>query len=222
MRGGVRSKSSSCQSQQCCDCGNIYTAFKSNPYAEFNFFCDVPFAAYQVIHSGIPITEEFFEAFEQNQQTYEAQYAFKSLKTVRDTWHDNQFFIKSFFLWDSFMAMVAISSMRNIHQQLDENEFAELEYMHITVVTSNEPDGKSDGSNPCFNGRNVPKFNLEKNGVHSGHIQTGIQDPFCLHENEEGLCKDGSIEEVTRPDSVRVTVATRAKPNRGNKLELLE
>ncbi|PWA78875.1 inosine/uridine-preferring nucleoside hydrolase domain-containing protein [Artemisia annua] len=227
MGGGVRSKSSSCQPQQCCDCGNIFTAFRSNPYAEFNFFCD-PFAAYQVIHSGIPITlvpldatntipitYEFFETFKNNQQTYEAQYAFKSLKMVHDTWHDNQFY-KSFFLWDSFMAMVAISSMRNIHQQLDENEFAELEYMNITVVTSNKPYGISDGSNPCFDGRDVPKFNLDKNGVHSGHIQTGIQDLFCLRENEEGLCKDGSIEEVTGPDSVRVIVATRAKPNRGN------
>ena len=60
---------------------------------------------FQVIHSGIPITlvpldatntipitDKFFETFERNQQTYEAQYAFKSLKMVHDTWHDNQFF----------------------------------------------------------------------------------------------------------------------------------
>ena len=59
----------------------------------------------QVIHSGIPITivpldatntipitQSFFEAFERNQHTYEAQYAFKSLKMVRDTWFDDQFY----------------------------------------------------------------------------------------------------------------------------------
>lgn len=59
----------------------------------------------QVIHSGIPvtlvpldatntipITREFFEALEKNQHTYEAQYCFKSLKMVRDTWVDDHFY----------------------------------------------------------------------------------------------------------------------------------
>lgn len=59
----------------------------------------------QVIHSGIPITlvpldatntipitKEFFEAFEKLQLTYEAQYCFKSLKVSRDTWFDNNFY----------------------------------------------------------------------------------------------------------------------------------
>lgn len=59
----------------------------------------------QVIHSGIPvtlvpldatntipITQNFFEEFERNQHTYEAQYVFKTLKMVRDTWFDNQFY----------------------------------------------------------------------------------------------------------------------------------
>ncbi|MCH88490.1 inosine-uridine preferring nucleoside hydrolase-related family protein, partial [Trifolium medium] len=72
--------------------------------AEFNIFGD-PFAAYQVIHSGIPVTlvpldatntipisEEFFDEFEKNQDTYEAQYCFKSLKMTRDTWFDNNFY----------------------------------------------------------------------------------------------------------------------------------
>jgi len=58
-----------------------------------------------VIHSGIPVTlvpldatntiptiEEFFDEFEKSQDTYEAQYCFKSLKMVRDTWFDNQFY----------------------------------------------------------------------------------------------------------------------------------
>ncbi|KVH91352.1 Inosine/uridine-preferring nucleoside hydrolase [Cynara cardunculus var. scolymus] len=217
MGGGVRSKNptgccpkndTSCQPQQCGDHGNMFTAFRSNPYAEFNFFGD-PFAAYQVIHSGIPvtlvpldatntipITQEFFETFERNQQTYEAQYIFESLKMARDTWFDDQFFT-SYFMWDSFMSGVATSSMRNMYEP-EKNEFAELEYINITVITSNTPYGISDGSNNLFDGRKISKFKLQKDGVHSGHVQTGIQDPFCL---------------LTGPDSVRVLVATRAKPN---------
>ncbi|KAI3692297.1 hypothetical protein L6452_32111 [Arctium lappa] len=228
MGGGVRSNfcpknDTSCQPQQCGDHGNMFTAFRSNPYAEFNFFGD-PFAAYQVIHSGIPvtlvpldatntipITQEFFETFERNQHTYEAQYVFKSLKAVRDTWSDDQFFT-SYFMWDSFMSGVAASSMRNI-QEHEKNEFAEMEYMNITVITSNKPYGISDGSNNLFDGRKISKFKLQKNGVHSGHVQTGIQDPFCLRENGTGICKDGYTEEVTGPDSVRILVTTRAKPN---------
>ncbi|KAF5815530.1 putative inosine/uridine-preferring nucleoside hydrolase domain, ribonucleoside hydrolase [Helianthus annuus] len=232
MGGGVRSKnptgccpknaSSTCQPQQCGDHGNMFTAFRSNPYAEFNLFGD-PFAAYQVFHSGIPITlvpldatntipitHEFFEAFEKNQRTYEAQYVFKSLKIARDTWFDDQFYT-SYFMWDSFMAGVAASAMRNIRDE--ENEFAEMEYMNITVITSNEPYGIPDSSNAFFGDRKIPKFNLKKNGVHSGHVQIGIQDPFCFRGNATGICKDGYTEEVTGPDSVRVRVATRAKPN---------
>ncbi|KAL9993615.1 putative inosine/uridine-preferring nucleoside hydrolase domain, ribonucleoside hydrolase [Helianthus debilis subsp. tardiflorus] len=232
MGGGVRSKnptgccpknaSSTCQPQQCGDHGNMFTAFRSNPYAEFNLFGD-PFAAYQVFHSGIPITlvpldatntipitHEFFEAFEKNQRTYEAQYVFKSLKIARDTWFDDQFYT-SYFMWDSFMAGVAASAMRNIRDE--ENEFAEMEYMNITVITSNEPYGIPDSSNAFFADRKIPKFNLKKNGVHSGHVQIGIQDPFCFRGNATGICKDGYTEEATGPDSVRVRVATRAKPN---------
>ncbi|KAJ0936902.1 putative inosine/uridine-preferring nucleoside hydrolase domain, ribonucleoside hydrolase [Helianthus annuus] len=232
MGGGVRSKnptgccpknaSSTCQPQQCGDHGNMFTAFRSNPYAEFNLFGD-PFAAYQVFHSGIPITlvpldatntipitREFFEAFEKNQRTYEAQYVFKSLKIDRDTWFDDQFYT-SYFMWDSFMVGVAASAMRNIRDE--ENEFAEMEYMNITVITSNEPYGIPDSSNAFFADRKIPKFNLKKNGVHSGHVQIGIQDPFCFRGNATGICKDGYTEEVTGPDSVHVRVATRAKPN---------
>ena len=57
MGGGVKSKNptgccpenvnSTCEPQQCGDRGNIFTGYKSNPYAEFNIFGD-PFAAYQV------------------------------------------------------------------------------------------------------------------------------------------------------------------------------
>lgn len=58
-----------------------------------------------MIHSGIPVTlvpldatntipisRNFYEEFEKNQRTYEAQYCFKSLKLARDTWFDDQFF----------------------------------------------------------------------------------------------------------------------------------
>lgn len=44
----------------------------------------------------IPITENFFRAFEQKQSTYEAKYCFQSLKIARDTWFDNQFYTVSY------------------------------------------------------------------------------------------------------------------------------
>lgn len=74
-------------------------------------------------------------------------------------------------MWDSFMVGLALSQMRsNSH---GENEFAEMEYMKITVVTSNEPYGTSDGSNPLIDwvSSNINiNFKVEKNGVHSGHV----------------------------------------------------
>ncbi|KAI3703627.1 hypothetical protein L1987_73819 [Smallanthus sonchifolius] len=176
MGGGVRSKnptgccpkndSSSCQLQQCGDHVTLVPLDATNT---------------------IPITQSFFKEFERNQHTYEAQYVFKTLKMVRDTWFDNQFY-QSCFMWDSFMSGVSTSIMRNLHRRNGENEFAEMEYMNITVITSNKPYGISDGSNNLFDGRRVPKFNL-KIGVHSGHVQTGIQDPFCLQNHGAGRCK---------------------------------
>lgn len=91
-------------------------------------------------------------------------------------------------MWDSFMTGVSTSIMRNLHKENGENEFAEMEYMNITVITSNKPYGTSDGSNSLFDGH-VQKFNLKKNGVHSGHVQTGIHDPFCLQDIGRGRCK---------------------------------
>ncbi|GER30179.1 pyrimidine-specific ribonucleoside hydrolaserihA [Striga asiatica] len=235
MGGGVRSKnptgccpknsSSFCQPQQCGNRGNIFTDYTSNPYAEFNMFGD-PFAAYQVIHSGIPvtlvpldatntipITSEFYEEFEKNQHTYEAQYCFRSLKIARDTWFDDQFFM-SYFMWDSFLSGVATSIMLKENNSNGENEFAEMEHMNITVVTSNKPYGISDGSNPFFDGLWKPKFNLKKNGVHSGHVYARLRDPFCITKNGKGRCKDGYTQEVTGPEGARVLVAVKAKPNR--------
>ncbi|KAM3265745.1 putative protein isoform X1 [Capsicum annuum] len=234
MGGGIRSKnpkgccpdnaSSSCQPQQCGDHGNLFTDYTSNPYAEFNIFMD-PFAAYQVIHSGIPITivpldatntipvnKFFFETFEKNQHTYEAQYCFKSMKMVRDTWFNDQFY-KSYFIWDSFMAGVAASILRKRYNHQGENEFAEMEYMNVTVVTSNKPYGISDGSNPFFDDSKAPRFNLERNGVHSGHVQTRLGDPFCIVKNGRGRCQDGYTKEVDKPGGVPVLVAVKAKPN---------
>lgn len=59
----------------------------------------------QVFHSGVPVTlvpldatntipinKQFFETFENNQKTYEAQYVFLSLKIARDTWFDEEFY----------------------------------------------------------------------------------------------------------------------------------
>ncbi|XP_026665801.2 uncharacterized protein LOC103721032 [Phoenix dactylifera] len=232
MGGGVRSKvpcpknsSTSCIPQQCGDLGNLFDACNSNPYAEFNIFVD-PFSAYQVFHSGIPITlvpldatntipinKQFFMAFQQRQDTYEAQYCFQSLKIIHDTWPDNQFYT-SFFMWDSFTAGIAISIMRNADNFNGENEFAEMEYLNLTVVTSNKPYGIHDGSNPFFDGRAIPKFSLQKHGVHSGHVQTGLQDPFCfVPGSDKGKCKDGYTKEVTGSEGVHVLVAKIAKPN---------
>lgn len=92
-------------------------------------------------------------------------------------------------MWDSFLSGVASSIMRNLPNIDGENEFAEMRYMNITVITSNKPYGISDGSNPFFDGRATPRFNLQKAGVHSGHVQMGLRDPFCLVENGKGRCK---------------------------------
>ena len=100
-------------------------------------------------------------------------------------------------MWDSFLSGVATSIMRKPHNEKGENEFAEMEYMNITVVTSNEPYGISDGSNPFFDGHKTPKFNLKKDGVHGGHVQTGLRDPFCLVKKGKGRCKVPSLSGVS-------------------------
>ena len=66
--------------------------------------CTSDISLLQVLHSGIPVTvipldatntipvtESVFKAFEQKQNTYEAQYSFKALKMAHDTWPDNHF-----------------------------------------------------------------------------------------------------------------------------------
>lgn len=92
-------------------------------------------------------------------------------------------------MWDSFLSGVAASIMLKENNVDGENEFAEMEHMNITVITSNEPYGASDGSNPLFNGLEKPKFGLERGGVHSGHVQNGLRDPFCIVKNGKGRCK---------------------------------
>ncbi|GMI69822.1 nucleoside hydrolase 3 [Hibiscus trionum] len=129
----------------------------------------------------IPITEEFFMAFEASQGTYEAEYCFRSLKTKIAPHSADK-------------SGTYIYSINGIH---------ELNCRY----------GISDGSNPFFDNLTVPKFKLKKDGVHSGHAQTGLREPFCFVENGKGKCKDGYTMEVTGPDAVQVLVATKAKPN---------
>ncbi|KAF8765664.1 hypothetical protein HU200_008161 [Digitaria exilis] len=209
----------------CGDHGNLFTSYSTNPNAEFNIFED-PFSAYQVFHSGIPITlvpldatntipinEEFFYEFQRHQNTYEAQYCFNALKMARDTWFDDQFYT-SYFMWDSFTSGIAISSMRNDKNGKFGNDFAQLEYMNVTVITSNKPYGIHDGSNPLFDDRTTPKFGLKKGGVHSGHVQTGVTDNFCrVKGSNKGRCEDGYTKEVSSPEAAHIRVATKAKPN---------
>ncbi|RCV17777.1 hypothetical protein SETIT_3G246900v2 [Setaria italica] len=214
MGGGVRSKNptgccpknatTSCTRQQCGDHGNLFTSYSTNPNAKFNIFED-PFSAYQVFHSGIPITlvpldatntipinEEFFYEFQQHQSTYEAQYCFKALKMARDTWFNDQFYT-SYFMWVPLLL---------------------LEYMNVTVITSNKPYAMHDGSNTLFDYRTTPKFGLKKGGVHSGHVQTGISDSFCrVKGSNKGRCEDGYTKEVSSPEAAHIRVATKAKPN---------
>lgn len=97
--------------------------------------------------------------------------------------------VQSYFMWDSFLSGVATSIMLKKNNSNGENDFAEMEYMNITVITSNKPYGISDGSNPFFYGLKKPKFDLVRNGVHSGHVQTGLRDPFCIVKNGKGRCK---------------------------------
>ncbi|CAN6355213.1 unnamed protein product [Urochloa humidicola] len=209
--------------------GNLFTASAANPAAEFNFFGD-PFAAYHVlVRSGVPVTlvpldatntvpvtDAFYAEFRQRQGTQEARYAFRSLDAVlaRHVRRSGDHSDTGYYMWDSFAAGVMLSSMRRGGGGGGGNEFAELEYMNITVVTSNRPYGVRDGSNPFFDGRATPKFGLEEGGVHSGHVQTGIRDGFCLVAgSNKGKCEDGYTKEASGPEAVRVHVATTAKPS---------
>ncbi|URE02289.1 Inosine-uridine preferring nucleoside hydrolase [Musa troglodytarum] len=117
-------------------------------------------------------------------------------------------------MWDSFLSGVAISIMQHGDSYLGENEFAEMEYLNITAVTSNEPYGVNDGSNPFLYGRAIPKFHLQKAGVHSGYVQTGPQDPFCFVKGGgKGKCQTGRIHQGSNSEAVQVLVAQRARPN---------
>jgi hypothetical protein len=92
-------------------------------------------------------------------------------------------------MWDSFMTGVSISTMKNGEKHNGENDYAEMEYMNITVITSNKPYGAYDGSNPLFDAHPIPRFNLQQ-GVHSGHVQNALDDPFCIvNASSKGICE---------------------------------
>ena len=95
---------------------------------------------------------------------------------------------QEFFFWDSFAAGVAISAIHT-NNSITDNEYCVLNIRNVTVITSNKPYGINDGSNPFFNNRTSPRFNLLENSVHSGHVQTGLTDPFCLVEEQKGKCQ---------------------------------
>ncbi|KAJ8565922.1 hypothetical protein K7X08_008498 [Anisodus acutangulus] len=92
-----------------------------------------------------------------------------------------------------------------------------MEYINITIVTSNKPYGISDGSNPIFDGPITPKFSVARNGVHTGHVQNKLRDPFCIEKNRRGRCQ---TKEVFGPGGLPNLVAIRAKPNRNSNNEL--
>ncbi|KAJ7520484.1 hypothetical protein O6H91_19G008000 [Diphasiastrum complanatum] len=216
------SSDTSCSSLSCGTKGNLFSAFNSNPDAEFNVFMD-PFAAFQVFHSGrpiteipldvtnqVPITKLFINDLEKTRETLEANYAFQTFKMIRDTWYGDGFFKNSYFLWDTFASAVAISGMLNGHD-INLNKYAVLEYKNVTVVTSDQPYGVQDSSDPFFYNRTTPRFHLQKNGVHSGHVERGIEDPFCFNPNGRGTCKDGAIMEVLGEGGARIQVAVKPK-----------
>lgn len=233
MGGGVKSHNptgccpkgspASCvPSSQCGDRGNLFDAIDTNPWAEFNMFSD-PFAAYEVFHSGIPITlvpldatntipisKRFFSALEENQHTYEAQWVYQVLKITKETWSDDNFY-KEDYLWDSFTSGVAVSGILTNHS-IKKNKYCVLHYRNVTVVTSNKPYGAQDGSNSFFDNRTVPRFHLQKGGIHSGHVQTGLQDSFCLVPGKRGKCMDGYTMESSA-EGAKMQVGASAKPN---------
>jgi hypothetical protein len=93
-------------------------------------------------------------------------------------------------MWDSFMTGVSISIMKNGEKHNGENNYADMEYMNITVITSNKPYGAYDGSNPLFDAHPIPRFNLQQGGVHSGHVQNALDDPFCIvNASSKGICE---------------------------------
>ncbi|KAI5083931.1 hypothetical protein GOP47_0000100 [Adiantum capillus-veneris] len=229
MGGGVKSRNptgccpdgppSTCVPTQCGNRGNLFDAYDTNPWAEFNIFTD-PFAAYQVVHSGLPITlvpldatntipltAEFFNKLKDNQITYEAQFVYQVVDMTKETWFNDNF-NKEYFLWDSFTSGVAVSSILT-NYSITKNKYCVLGYRKVTVVTSNAPYGVQDGSNPSFDDRAVPRFRLQNGSVHSGHVQTGLQDSFCLNPSRKEKCQDGYTKESS--EGVRIQVGTSAK-----------
>ncbi|KAK9143016.1 hypothetical protein Syun_012416 [Stephania yunnanensis] len=74
------------------------------------------------------------------------------------------------------------------------------------TVNSNKPYSVSDGSNPFFDGRAFPKFNLRKSGVRSGHVQKGLLDPFCFVPNGKGKCQVTNVGLFSGDDSSQASI----------------
>ncbi|KAK8589342.1 hypothetical protein V6N13_088189 [Hibiscus sabdariffa] len=92
------------------------------------------------------------------------------------------------------------------------------QYMNIPAVTSNQPYGASDGSNPHITGNSMPKFNVHKNGVHSGHVQMGMQDPFCLQKGK----KENASCLLINVAMMHAYVQGSIMPSTSNKYRILE
>ncbi|KAF3320145.1 Histidine-containing [Carex littledalei] len=102
-----------------------------------------------------------------------------------------------YFMWDSFMTGVSISIMMNSEKYRGINDYAEMDYMNMTVITLNKPYGALDGSNPLFDGHATPRSNLKQGRVHSGHVQNALDDIFCtVNASSKGICEMTPLHEL--------------------------
>ncbi|KAJ3686872.1 hypothetical protein LUZ61_016036 [Rhynchospora tenuis] len=64
----------------------------------------------------------------------------------------------------------------------------------------------NDGSNPFVDGHQKPRFNLQQGDVHSGHVQNGIDDPFCIvNGSTKGKCEVLNLPQYAGRFNIRVS-----------------